>query len=69
MTKVQSITITRKQAEDMIKLIEKNTSISKGVVTNFLQTRLDENMVNRIHREDAQFIREASIDWPNSDRI
>ncbi len=36
------ITMTRKQAEDIITLVEKNTRISKGVVLSFLKTKLEE---------------------------
>lgn len=60
-----NITITKKQAEDMITLLDKNTDISRRVIKGFLQSRLDEKPVNRVHREDWEMMQK--IDWPNSD--
>jgi len=60
------ITMTNKQAEDIITLVNKNTPISRGVVTGFLQQLLKKQPVNKVHRVDAATT--AEIDWPSSDR-
>lgn len=57
------IKITRKQAEDMITLIEKNTSISKGVVIGFLRTELEKPV------EVEPYVCQPKPDFPNSDRV
>lgn len=57
------IKITRKQAEDMIALVNKNTSISRGVVTNFLQTQLD------TQNNPVESIPQQKPDFCNSDRV
>jgi hypothetical protein len=63
-----SVSMSRKQAEDIITLIEKDTRISKGVVVGFIKQLLNEHPVNRVHREELQFQKATKIDWPNSDR-
>jgi len=62
----EMITMTNKQAEDIITLVNKNTPISRGVITGFLQQLLKEQPVNKVHRVDAAMT--AEIDWPSSDR-
>jgi len=57
------INLTRKQAEDIIALVNKNTSISRGVVTNFLQTKLDEPV------EKQPYVPQQNPNFCNSDRV
>jgi len=60
------ITMTNKQTEDIITLVNKNTPISRDIITGFLQQLLKEQPVNKVHRVDAAMT--AEIDWPSSDR-
>lgn len=57
------ITITRKQAEDIIKLTEANTRVGRDIITGFLKTALERPTEGRI------VYRSKAIDWPNSDRV
>lgn len=68
---MKTITITRKQAVDIISLVNQNTPISREVVTKFLQSRLNESPVNRVHREDSEFTKEMNenSDFCTSDMI
>jgi len=60
------ITMTNKQAEDIIALVNKDTPISRGVITGFLESLLKESFEDKVHRVDAATT--AEIDWPSSDR-
>jgi len=57
------IKLTRKQAKDIIALVNKNTPISRGVVINFLQTQLDTQVDPTILKPQYQ------PDFCNSDRV
>jgi hypothetical protein len=63
---IEMITMTNKQTEDIITLVNKNTPISRGIITGFLQQLLEEQPVNKVHRVDAAMT--AEINWPSSDR-